>query len=110
MAGNMKPETTARLEAIAQSPRYRVLVQERSRLAFTLTAIMLAIYYGYVLLIAFSPAYLARPLGEGVTTLGIPVGIGVILSGIALTGVYVVRANRRFDALERAVREEAAGE
>lgn len=43
----------------------------------------------------------------GVVTLGFPVGVGVILSAIVLTGVYVFRANTRYDALERQVRSAA---
>ena len=100
----------AAMEQIARSPRYAALVRQRSRLCWTLSVIMLAIYFGYVLLIAFRPDVLARPLAGGTTTLGVPLGIGVILAGIALTGVYVAIANRRFDALERAVRNEVGHE
>lgn len=84
---------------------YEALVRERSRLAWLLTAVMLAIYFGYILLIAFDPAFLARPIGAGTTTIGIPIGLAVILAGIALTGVYVWRANGRFDALTHAIVE-----
>ena len=64
---------------------------------------MLAIYFGYILLIAFRRDILAQPISEGVTTVGIPVGIAVILSGIALTGIYVFRMNRTFDPEMRAL-------
>jgi uncharacterized membrane protein (DUF485 family) len=93
--------------SIADLPDYRTLLKERSRWTWILTAIMLAVYFGYILLVAFNRDFLAQPIGDGVTTLGIPLGIGVILVGIGLTGVYVHRANRRFDALEEAVRREA---
>ena len=69
--------------------------------------LILAIYFGYVLLIAFDRDFLARPLGGGTTSIGIPIGLGVIVAGIVLTGIYVRRANRRFDALTREVIEEA---
>lgn len=68
---------------------------------------MLAIYFGYILLIAFDRSFLARPIGGGTTTLGIPIGIGVIVSGILLTWIYVARANRRFDALTRELLRDA---
>lgn len=67
---------------------------------------MLAIYFGYILLIAFRRDILAQPIGDGVTSLGIPVGIGVILAGIVLTGIYVRRANREFDPQMDALRKE----
>jgi uncharacterized membrane protein (DUF485 family) len=89
----------AGLAAVAASPAYHQLVRERARFSWTLTAIMLVIFFGYILLIAFRPDLLARRIGNGATTLGIPLGIGVILAGILLTAVYVYRANRRFDPL-----------
>lgn len=68
---------------------------------------MLAVYFGYILLIAFDRSLLARPIGGGTTTLGIPIGIGVIATGIVLTWIYVARANQRFDALMRELLREA---
>ncbi len=80
-------------------PAYRRLVASRRRLAWTLSAIMLAAYFGYILLIAFNKSLLATPIGGGVTTLGIPIGFGLILLGVALTAYYVRVANRDHDAL-----------
>ena len=45
-------------------------------------------------LIAFDKSFLARPIGGGVTSLGIPVGVGLILLAILLTGLYVRRAKQ----------------
>lgn len=95
-----------RLLEVSRSPRYRQLVKERARFSWSLTIVMLVIFFGYILLIAFAPDLLATPIGGGTTTLGIPVGLGVILSGIVLTGVYVHRANSRFDPLIAAIVEE----
>jgi uncharacterized membrane protein (DUF485 family) len=91
---------------LANDHRYISLVRERSRFEWTLTAIMLAVFFGYILLIAFCRDWLAQPIGDGATTLGIPLGIGVILVGILLTGIYVHRANSRFDPMVRALLEE----
>ncbi|HVM37019.1 MAG TPA: DUF485 domain-containing protein [Sphingomicrobium sp.] len=100
------PLADPRVARIAEDPRYERLVRERSRFTWTLTAIMLAVFFGYILLIAFRPDWLARPTGSGVTTIGIPLGIGVILIGILLTGIYVHRANSRFDPMVRSLVEE----
>ncbi|WP_443970218.1 DUF485 domain-containing protein [Sphingobium sp. CR28] len=91
---------------LASDERYHALVRRRSRFAWGLSAVMLAIFFGYILLIAFRRDILAMPIGGGVTSLGIPVGIGVILAGIALTGVYVRKANREFDPAFDALRRE----
>jgi uncharacterized membrane protein (DUF485 family) len=82
---------------LAKDPRLVSLLRRRSQFSWRLTALMLAIYFGYILLIAFRRDVLARPIGGGVTSLGIPLGIGVILAGIVLTAIYVHRANRVFD-------------
>jgi uncharacterized membrane protein (DUF485 family) len=94
------------LPELARDPRYLALVRRRSGFAWALTGVICVIYYGYILLIAFRPDILARPIGGGVMTLGIPVGLGVILSGIALTAIYVIRANRVYDPELAALRRE----
>lgn len=99
------PEET--LQRVAASPAYRQLVRERGRLAWRLTAVMLAIFFGYIFLIAFDRELLARPIGGGTITIGIPLGLGVIIAGIVLTGIYVRRANRQFDALTAQIVAEA---
>ncbi|MBC7985231.1 MAG: DUF485 domain-containing protein [Sphingomonadaceae bacterium] len=98
----MSPETIAAIEA---DPRYRALVARRSRFGWTLTAIMLTAYFAFLLLIAFDKEALAAPIGGGVISLGIPIGLGLILLAITLTGVYVARANREYDVLTRAIVE-----
>lgn len=93
---------------IRNNPQFQELVHKRSRLGWILSGIMLAIYFTFILTIAFAPAALGKPLGEGaVMTVGIPVGIVIILSAFVLTGVYVHRANTEFDRLTRAVKEAA---
>lgn len=92
--------------AASTEARLEALIRQRSRFAWLLTAIMLAIYFGYILLIAFRRDIMAQPIGDGVTSLGIPVGIGVILAGIVLTGIYVRRANQEFDPQMDALRKE----
>jgi uncharacterized membrane protein (DUF485 family) len=94
------------LREIAHSASFQSLVKERSRFTWALTLATLGIYFGFILLVAFNPEFLARPIGDSTTTLGIPLGIGVITAGVVLTGIYVRRANRRFDELTRQLRKE----
>lgn len=90
------------VEKIQQHPLYQNLRKERNILGWILTILMLIVYYGFIGLIAFNRAFLARPLSpDGVTTLGIPVGLGVIIFTVAITGLYVYRANSRYDAMTR---------
>ncbi|XTZ40625.1 DUF485 domain-containing protein [Salmonella enterica] len=94
-------------QQIENSAHFRELVSKRQRFAFILSIIMLIIYVGFILLIAFAPNWLGTPLHAGTTvTRGIPIGIGVIVISFLLTGVYVWRANGEFDRLNRAVMDE----
>jgi uncharacterized membrane protein (DUF485 family) len=87
---------------IAENPKFKELVRSRSAFAWTLTIIMLAVYEGFILLVAYAPGFLAQPLWQGATvTIGIPIGIGVILLAFILTGIYVGRANSHYDELNR---------
>lgn len=94
-------------QRIEGSAHFRELVAKRQRFAWTLSLIMLAIYVGFILLIAFAPGWLGTPLhGQTSVTRGIPIGIGVIVISFILTGIYVWRANGEFDQLTKAVRQE----
>ena len=92
---------------IAANPKYQKLVRTRSSFGWILTMVMMFVYYGYIALIAFNKDVLAARLGEGVMTVGIPVGLGVIFFTILITGFYVRRANSEFDQLTREIVEEA---
>jgi len=96
------------VDKILKNPKYQELQSKRNGFGWTLTIIMLVVYYGYIALIAFDKAFLAQPLGTGVTTLGIPLGMGVIVFTIVITGIYVRRANSEFDALTKDILKDAA--
>ena len=95
------------IEKIKRHPKYAQLKRERNRFGWTLSVLMLVVYYGYIALIAFNKSFLAQPLGAGVTTLGIPLGMGVIVFTIVITGIYVARANRAYDALTQDILKDA---
>lgn len=95
------------LDRIEANPKFAELVHKRRLLGWTLSIIMLVIYFGFILLVAFSPSTLGQPIGSGATTVGIPLGVGVIIIAIALTGIYVRTANSTFDQLNSDVVEEA---
>jgi uncharacterized membrane protein (DUF485 family) len=99
--------TTDSVEAIKRHPLYGELVCKRKFFSYNLTLLMLAIYFGFILTVAFNKQILAVPLWAGsVTTVGIPVGVAVIISAFVLTGIYVFRANGEFDRLTKAIRED----
>ena len=95
------------VKRIQANPKYHELRTKRNRLGWTLTVIMLLAYYGYVALIAFDKPFLAKPIGDGVTSLGIPMGMGLIVFTIVITLVYIRKANDEYDRLTHEVLEEA---
>jgi uncharacterized membrane protein (DUF485 family) len=95
------------IERIQQNPKFQELVKKKSSLSWLLSIVMLVIYYGFILMVAFSPATLGKSLSGGVTTIGIPIGILIIVSAFVITGIYVRRANTEFDQLTREVVEDA---
>ena len=101
----MTDPVLARIEA---NPKYHELRRKRGSFGWTLTALMMLVYYGYIALIAFDKPFLAQPLGQGVTTLGIPIGLGVIVFTILITGLYVRRANSEYDRLTAEILKDAS--
>lgn len=96
------------LQKVQSNPKFIELVRKKTSLGWTLSVIMLVIYYGFIAFLAFSPKTLGTPLAPGmVTTVGIPVGVLIILSAFILTGIYVRKANNEFDTLNKQVVEEA---
>ena len=93
-------------QRIANDPRYQELKARRSRFGWWLTAAMMVVYYGFILLVAFDKPFLATRIGSGVTTIGMPIGLGVIVFTILITGIYVRRANRDYDVLAEQIAKE----
>ena len=96
------------VQKIQSHPKYQELRSKRNRLGIFLTALMLIVYYGYIALIAFDKKFLAQPIGAGVTSLGIPIGMGVIVFTIVITAIYVRRANGEFDTLTKDILKDAS--
>lgn len=76
--------------------RLRALDAARWRIALSLTGAMTAIYVAFVLLIAYNKPLLAMQLVPGLS-LGITLGVVVILAAWALIVVYVRWANSTYD-------------
>jgi uncharacterized membrane protein (DUF485 family) len=95
------------VDKVKSNPKYAELVRSRSTLGWVLSILVMLIYYGFILVIAFNKALLAQPLYPGtVITVGIPVGVSVIVLSFILTGIYVWRANSKFDELTKQIKQE----
>ena len=88
---------------IASHPKYQELKAKRTAFGWWLTLAMMFVYFGFILLVAFNKPFLSQRLGEGVMTMGIPIGFGVIVFTVIITAFYVRRANSEFDELTAAI-------
>jgi uncharacterized membrane protein (DUF485 family) len=74
-----------------------------------MTILMMVVYFGYILLVAFNKQFLATKISAGaVTSIGIPLGVGVLVFTIVITAIYVRRANTEFDAMKDEIIKEAS--
>lgn len=92
---------------IAANPKFQHFVSTRNAYSIIMTILGSIAYYGFILLVAFDKGLLAQRIGDGVTTLGVPIGVGVILFTIVITWIYVRRANSEFDDINAEIIKEA---
>ena len=76
---------------------FRSVDAARRRVAGTLTLAMMVIYFGFILLVAFARPLMAMKVGAGVTSLGIVLGLAVIVAAWLLIWIYVRWANTHYD-------------
>ena len=96
------------VQRIVKNPKYQELKAKRTSYGWWLTLAMMVVYYGFILLVAFNKPFLSQRIGEGVMTVGVPIGFGVIVFTVLITGIYVRRANGEFDALTKEILKDAS--
>jgi uncharacterized membrane protein (DUF485 family) len=93
---------------VRANPKFQRLARQRALLAWTLSGAVLAIYYSFIMVVAFAPAWLHLPLYDGShLSLGMPIGVTIILLSWLLTAWYVHSANTRFDVLSSQILQES---
>lgn len=94
------------VQRILQNPKFKKMVSKKSTLSWTLTLIMLVVYVGFMLLVGYNKEFLMSSFSGGVTTWGIPLGLGIIVLSFVLCAVYSYIANNTLDQLnEDALKE-----
>lgn len=95
-------------ENIKRDPRYAELVRQRGRFATMLALLVIAVFFSFVLLVAFVPSAIAIRLSEGSNlTVGVVLGFFQFVFFCVLTWVYVRRANGEFDSLNEQIVQDA---
>ena len=99
------------IEKIKTNSDYKKLVKTRTSFSIKLTLVMLVVYFSFILTIAFKPTLLATPLYSGsITSVGIIIGVFIIVFAFILTGIYTRRANGEFDTLVNKIKKEVEAE
>ena len=97
-------ETTARI--IVMNPRFIALVKARANVRWGLSALIVVVFFGFVLMMSFARGFLATKVGDGLMPLDCYLAIGLLFFVVLITGVYVQRANSLFGRLtDELVRE-----
>ncbi len=95
------------IERILQHPDFKVMEKKKSALSTIFSVLILAVYFTYILLIAFNKPLFATPISStSVTTIGVMAGFSLIAFAVIITGIYVAKANGEFDKLTQKVVED----
>lgn len=86
------------VEELLDAPEFHALTRSKNKVSLILTMAMLAVYFGFIFLIAFRRDLVGSFVTANMTW-GIPMGLGVIASAWVLTGIYVFWANRKYDVM-----------
>ncbi len=98
-------------ERIRVNPKYQELIAARGRFAWTLSAIVLTLFYGFVIAVAYLPSTLGQPIRAGsVLTIGVVLEFSLFVFFWGLSAYYVVRANSKYDALTQEIIRQALKE
>ena len=100
--------SSAMYERMRANPKFQDLVARRGRFAWTLAVIVLTMFYGFVMVVAFNPTALGKPVSEGsMLTVGVAVEFFMFVFFWVTTAIYVKRANTEFDDLTQEIVKEA---
>jgi uncharacterized membrane protein (DUF485 family) len=92
-----------KIHQVLQDADFKKLASKKDSITLTLTLLTMAMYFGFIFLLAYNRDLMGRRLGSGVT-LGIPLGIGVIVLAWIFTGIYVRWANSEYDDMVRRIK------
>ncbi|MBK7564979.1 MAG: DUF485 domain-containing protein [Propionivibrio sp.] len=98
-------------ERMRVNPKFQELVAKRGRFAWTLSIVVLVLFYGFVLMVAYNPSTLGQPVSDGsMLTVGVAAELFLFVLFWLLSALYVRRANTEFDDLTQEVIKQARKE
>ncbi|MFB2538222.1 MULTISPECIES: DUF485 domain-containing protein [unclassified Acinetobacter] len=99
----------AQVKRILENPKFQEMVTKQRKLSWSLTALMLFVYVGFTLLVAYDKELLKQTFSaDGVVTYGVPMAAGVIVLSFVLCWIYAAISNSSFERLNREAIEEVS--
>lgn len=97
-----------KIERVTANPKFQELVHTRGRYAWGLSILVLAVFYGFVLLVAFDPDLMGTAIAEGsMWTIGYVGGLLIFIGSWLLMLMFVRRANDEFDGMNKEIVRDA---
>jgi uncharacterized membrane protein (DUF485 family) len=98
--------STKTIHELLEDPEFKTLARQKDTISMVLTITELVVYFGFIALVAYNKAFLARKIADGsAITIGIPIAVGAIVISWLLTGVYIYWANTKYDAMVKNVKD-----
>lgn len=91
--------------SIKDDPLYKKLSASKSVIIWPLSIIIFGVYALFILSLGFFPSLLAAPIGDGVTSMGMAFGFGLIILTFILTGIYSYLANSKIEPMLEELRQ-----
>ena len=89
---------------VLDHPKYRELVHRRTRVSLAFFAVMMVVYAGFIITLAYLPELFSRPIGAGYTmSVGVLAATLVAVSAVLMIAAYVRFSNKYFDPLIEAI-------
>lgn len=96
---------------LLQEPLFKELAKKKGIWSTISTVATFVAYFAFIGAIAWAPDFMGSPMIEGAyATIGLTMGLAVIIFAIALTGIYVWKANGEFEVLTQKIVRIAEGE
>ena len=90
------------------SPDFQKMVSTRNSIIAILTVLTLITYFGFIFLMAYGKETLSAKISENIT-IGLPIGVAVIVISWILTFTYANWANRKYDQMVEDIKGKVGG-
>ena len=90
---------------ITKQTVYRKLIRRSLYIKLPLLIVTIFTYMGFILLIAYKPQVLSQSLGTSVISLGLVLGVCLILIILFVTALYAVLTNKLIEPLINQLRK-----